>query len=276
MKNVSRMIGLSALAMALATTTALAQGTVTGTNALNDRIEDLERAVARDMARAQDAARFGNPEARMGFSGSASLSYTATHGNSETNEFTLGARLRYAEGRWVHTMGLALDYGNSAAGASKQEAFGVFDSAYFINDRAYGFVTGRVKYNGLAAGTDARTDAFVGFGPGYRIINTPDAAWRLQAGVGVSHLGYADGTEVTEVGYIGSSRAYLKLTDTVFVTNDTDVLFSNGGWRANNDLGVSLKVTDAISTRVSYLTEYNSARAITTDGKLGVSLVFGF
>ena len=35
-------------------------------------------------------------------------------------------------------------------------------------------------------------------------------------------------------------------------------------------------MTDAFATRVSYLTEYNEARAIRTDNKLGISLVMGF
>ena len=37
-----------------------------------------------------------------------------------------------------------------------------------------------------------------------------------------------------------------------------------------------MKMNDAFSTRVSYLTEYNDSRAIRSDNKLGVSLVYGF
>ena len=44
----------------------------------------------------------------------------------------------------------------------------------------------------------------------------------------------------------------------------------------NNDLGVNFKMSDAFSTRVSYLTEYNDSPVIRTDNKLGVSLVYGF
>jgi putative salt-induced outer membrane protein len=277
MTTILKASGLSALAFAMATTTALAQGALTGTTALNERIDEIERNVATDMARSQDAARFGNPDQRMGFSGSASLSYSALHGNTESHEFTLGARLRYAEGRWAHTLGLALDYGrNSTTGDAKQRAFGVFDSAYSFNPTTYGFVTGRLDIDGLATGTNVRTDGFIGAGPGFRIVNTPDTAWRVQAGIGASFIGMADGTETLELGYIASSRAFFRITENAFVTNDTDILYSNAGWRANNDLGLSLKVSNAVTTRVSYLTSFNSANAITTDGKLGVSLVFGF
>ena len=57
---------------------------------------------------------------------------------------------------------------------------------------------------------------------------------------------------------------------------DTDIVKSDTALRIGNDLGVNFKVTDAFSTRVSYLTEYNDSRAIRADNKLGVSLVYGF
>ena len=34
---------------------------------------------------------------------------------------------------------------------------------------------------------DFRTDAFLGFGPGYRILNSEQTTWRVQAGVGVRY-----------------------------------------------------------------------------------------
>jgi putative salt-induced outer membrane protein len=35
-------------------------------------------------------------------------------------------------------------------------------------------------------------------------------------------------------------------------------------------------VTDALTTRVSYLTDDNEARDIRTDNRLGLSIVYGF
>jgi putative salt-induced outer membrane protein len=62
----------------------------------------------------------------------------------------------------------------------------------------------------------------------------------------------------------------------VFGTMDTDVLKSDSALRINNDLGVNFKVSDQFATRISYLTEYNDSRAIRTDNKVGLSLVYGF
>ena len=39
---------------------------------------------------------------------------------------------------------------------------------------------------------------------------------------------------------------------------------------------MNFDVTDAFSTRLSYLTKDNDSRAIRADNKLGISLVYGF
>ena len=268
--------GASVLALLVAGPV-LAQTTITGVRDVNDRIDDINEIVAEDMERAEDAARFGNPEARAGLSGSASIGYSGKTGNNESQEFSAGARLRYASGNWVQNVGIALDFAEDNNAKTKEDVLGVYDANYYFNDNFYAFALGRVETDGLAStAADTQTDAFLGFGPGYRVVNTPDMTWRVQAGIGVSYLKDGTGASETETGYIASSRFFYKFNDNVFATNDTDVLYSDTALRVNNDLGVNFKMSDAFATRVSYLTEYNEARAIRTDNKLGVSLVMGF
>lgn len=266
----------SALVLALAAP-ALAQTDLTGTTALDDRLEDIEDDVADEMARAEDAARFGNPEFRQGFSGSASLGYSGKTGNNESQEMTLGVRLRYAQGQLVHTLGAALDYAEAEGTSTKEDVFAVYDASYYFDDRFYVFGLARVETDGLAdEATEVRRDGFVGVGPGYRVVNTPEMTWRIQAGIGISYLEDGARESETETGYLAASRFYYRISDSMFLTNDTDVLSSDTALRANNDLGVNFRVTDAMSTRISYLTEYNDSREIRTDNKLGLAVVFGF
>ncbi|NUB43922.1 DUF481 domain-containing protein [Fertoebacter nigrum] len=278
MKHTTRIAGVSALALLLAGTSAFAQTTLTGTQALEDRIEDIEDDIAEDMERAEDANRFGAAETREGLSGSASLGYSGSTGNEESQDLTAGARLRFAQGQFVQTIGLALEFTETDNQATKEDVFAVYDANYYFNDSFYGFALGRIASDGLADGFADRTktDAFLGFGPGYRIVNTPDLAWRVQAGIGVSYLEDGFDNSETETGYIASSRLFWRINENVFATNDTDILKSDSALRINNDLGVNFKVTDAFATRVSYLTDYNDSNAIRTDNKLGVSLVYGF
>lgn len=277
MTNIVRLGGVSALALLLGATVSLAQNRITGINDINDRIDDVGIDVNRDLNYGNDAQRFGNPEFQPGLSGSASLSYSGKTGNNESQEFSAGARLRYAQGQFIQTIGVVLDYSDDDGDRTKEDIFAVYDGNYFFNDQFYAFILGRAESDGLANTVDeVRTDAFLGVGPGYRIINNPNTTWRVQAGVGVSYLEDGVGNDDTEVGYIASSRFYYAFNENVFMTNDTDVLSSDAALRINNDLGVSFKMSDAFATRVSYLTDYNDERAERTDNRLGLSLVYGF
>lgn len=276
-----RTLGAGVLAIAAAQVAfapaAVAQVAITGVESVNDRIDDIGDDVAEDLARAEDAARFGNPEFQPGLSGSASLGYSGKTGNNESQDITAGVRLRYAQGQFVQTIGAALDFAEANNTATKEDVFVVYDANYYFDQNFYGFALARLQTNGLAdTAAENRRDAFLGFGPGYRILNSPDVSWRVQAGIGVSYLQDGARNSTTETGYLAASRFFYRINENLFVTNDTDVLKSDSALRANNDLGLNVKMTDAFSTRISYLTEYNDSRAIRTDNKLGVSLVFGF
>lgn len=267
---------IAALALALTTSGALAQELL-GTTALNDTLDDIDRDVARDMNRSNDASRFGNPSFRPGLSGSAALSFSGKTGNNESQDLTIGTRLRYASGRIVQTLGVAIDFQEANNNATKEDVFAVYDANYYFNDQFYAFGLARIQTDGLATTIgDVKEDAFIGFGPGYRVFNTDQMTWRVQAGIGKSYIKYGDDSSESEVASIVSSRFFYGFNENTFMTMDTDVLKSDAALRVNNDLGVSFKMTDAFSTRVSYLTEYNDSRAIRSDNKLGVSLVYGF
>jgi putative salt-induced outer membrane protein len=271
------LIGASAIALIVATSAVFAQSEITGITTLEDRLDDIDEAIADDLARSNDDNRFGNPDFQPGLSGSASLGYSGKTGNNESQEFSAGARLRYAQGQFVQTLGVALDFADDNGVKTKEDVFAVYDGNYYFNDQFYAFVLGRVETDGLAnTASETKADGFIGVGPGYRIINTPDATWRVQAGVGLSYLKDGVDNSETETGYIASSRAYYRFSDAIFGTMDTDVLKSDSALRINNDLGVNFQVSDQFSTRISYLTEYNDSRAIRTDNKVGLSLVYGF
>ena len=276
MKKAYLLLTVPVLALSVALP-AFAQDTVTGIRTLNDRLEDIEDDVADDMARSEDAARFGFPEYQPGFSGSASLGYSAQTGNTDSQDFALGVRMRYAQGPWVQTLGVAADFSETAGTKTEENIFAVYDGNYYFNERFYMFGLARAQRDGLAdEATEFSRDGFIGVGPGYRVINESNMAWRLQAGIGVSYLRDGLGNSETETGYIASSRFFYQISDSMFLTNDTDVLSSDTALRATNDLGVNFKVTEQLSTRVSYLTDFNDARAIKSDNRLGVSLVVGF
>ena len=149
MKSITRIAGrfvrISAKAFAVAAIPAFALADIVGVDAVDERIGDLAETALTELARAEDASRFGNPEERDGLSGSASLSYRGKTGNSERQEFSTGARLRYADGQFVHNLGFALDFADRAGVKTKEDILAVYDGNYCFNDKVYGFVLGRVE-----------------------------------------------------------------------------------------------------------------------------------
>ncbi|WP_312525748.1 DUF481 domain-containing protein [Paracoccus sp. (in: a-proteobacteria)] len=312
MNTFSKLAGATILAAATVAPAYAQQEIATGANAVgitdvNEQMRDVERDVRDDFARSEDNYRFGPGSGNEGVFGSIALSYAGRTGNEENQDFSLAGRLSQNYGQFAQSVGILLEYGEDDQGdAETKRTSVIYDAAYFFNDRFYAFALGRVATDGMAGDVDGlsdsqdyqdldgglKRDAFLGVGPGYRILNNDTTAWRVQAGVGIRYTkaynvtsdanpadplaGTGEWDSNTDVGYIVSSRFYHRFNENIFVTNDTDYLTSDVNDLITNELGVNFKMSDAFATRVSYKTEYVSDRAIRTDNTLGVSLVYGF
>ena len=266
----------SSIVAMIAASGAFAQGALVGTEALDDRIDDIQEDVDDEFEKSDDDERFGGNQYAQGWSGSLSASLSATSGNTDTGDFSLGARMRYGAGPWNHSFGAAIEYGEDNGVTSKEEAFGTYEANRYFNESFYLFGLGSVRYDDFASN---RYDAFLGAGPGYRVVNTEDMTWRIQAGPGVRYTEDQLGDSETELAGLASSRFFYEVSETVFLTNDTDVLHSSDGTLATNEFGVNFKMTDTLSTRLGYRTEYNSdplPGVENTDNALTAAIVFGF
>ena len=286
----------TALALpAFAQTEISAGADAAGVSAIDDRLIDVEDAVRDDFRRDADADRFGPADRRQGLFGSMALTYSGRTGNTENQDLAIAGRVSYNQGPWAQSVGLLIEFGEDDDGFKDQEEVSaIYDAQYYFDDRFYAFALGRFTVNGLVDGepnrpeadptselSDLRRDGFLGVGPGYRIINNETTTWRVQAGIGMRYTQtgqqYINDDSETEMGYIASSRVYHRFNDMIFVTNDTDYLGSSDADDViTNELGVNFRMTDALATRVSYRTEYQENRAIRTDNKLGLSIVYGF
>lgn len=300
MKNMTLLGGATAILTALSVPAFAQTEVITGADAagiteVNDRISDIEDAVKDDFARSQDPDRFGPADRRQGLFGAMSLQYSGSTGNSESQDLAIAGRVNYNQHPFAQSVSLAIEFGENDNGdKDKEEVAAIYGAQYYFNDRFYAFALGRLNVDGLVDGEadyagddvaeelgDLRRDGFLGFGPGYRILNTESTTWRVQAGVGVRYTQtgqqYVDDESDTELGYIVSSRLYHRINDMMFVTNDTDYLGSKDADDViTNELGLNFKMSDQLATRVSYSTEYQENRPIRTDNTLGVAVVYGF
>lgn len=276
---------VSAVALMTAAPVA-AQNRITGVEALNDDIDDVQIQLERDQRRGRDAERFGPNGVPQGWRGSFALSASGTSGNTDTGELSGAGRVTYGTGNWSHLIGIGLEYGEANGTKSEEKVFATYEASRYFTPEVYGFVLGTLQYDGFhvdGLGNEivgaSETNAFLGFGPGYRVLNQPNHTWRIQAGPGIRYYSDINDVSDTEVALVASSRYFYAFNDTVSFTMDTDILGSDVNTLVSNDAGLNYKISDNFSTRLSYRTDYNTDPAAgqkSSDNTIGVSLVLGF
>lgn len=270
-------VGVLALVAALTTTSATAQNLIGRDSVAGDRNEDLVEAIEDDAERELD--RFGNEGRPQGFTGSVAVRGIAQSGNSETLNVGIGSDLNYVWGPNGLELQLNYAYSDDDDTPSEESLFYGLEYTRDFNPKVFGFA----KIQGSADGaTDAQfeSDTFLSFGAGYRIYNDADRQWSVQAGPGYRFASLNDvgSADVSEGAFGISSDFAKKLSDTVFLTNDTDFILSSSDDVVFNDFALNVSMTDKLALRTSILTEYHTepGTAKSTDNTFGVSLVYSF
>lgn len=276
MKMIATLAATTVLALSIAAPAFAQSNTVTGITQLDDRIDDIDRDARRDLNRQNDSARFGENDVVQGFRGSAALTASGASGNTDTGDLSVAGRLTYGQGAWNHLIGFAAEYGEANGINNEEEFFATYEGSRFFTPKFYAYGTGRYSFDGFDSN---RQDAFLGLGLGYRIYNTSQVAWRVQGGPGIRYVEDQNRDSESDVAALLSSRLFYQATDTISLTNDTDILGSDVDYVVSNDFGVNFKVNDTLSTRISYRTEYQSdplPGLRNSDNTIGLSLVVGF
>ena len=267
--------GAAVVATAFAST-ASAQNVFTGTNVAEDRNEDLLEAIEDDAER--DLDRFGNEGRAQGFTGSFALRGIANSGNTDSTDVGIGSDLNYVWGPNGIELQLSYTYGEDDGTKNEESLFYGLEYARDINPRLFGF--GKIQ-GSVDEFSSFENDTFVSFGAGYRIFNEADRQWSVQAGPGYrfAELNDVTSADISEGAFGVSSDFTMKLTETVYLTNDTDIVSSRSDTVAYNDLAVSVSMTDSLALRSSVLTEYHTDPEPgfkSTDNTFGLSLVYSF
>lgn len=268
---------IAAAIAAIIASSASAQTLIGRDTVAGDRNEDLIEAIEDDAKRELD--RFGNEGRPEGYTGSVALRGIIQSGNTETTNIGIGTDMNYVTGPNGIELQLNYAYSDDDETDAEESLFYGLEYTRDLNPQFFGFA----KLQGSAdSATDAQyeTDTFLSFGAGYRIFNEADTQWSVQAGPGYRFAELNDVTDGNvDEGAFGVSSDYAqKLTETVFVTNDTDVIWSESDTVVFNDLALSVAMTDTLALRTSVLTEFHTepGDAEDTDNTFGVSLVYSF
>ena len=272
-------IGAATSVFVQGTTMALSQTAFDQTDAATNRNEDLREQIEEDFER--DDRRFGNTGRQLGYSGSVALRATASSGNSETADIGIGADFLYFDGTNGYSAEFFYDYAEDSGTRNEESLYYDLEYTRDFSLRAYGFA----KVQGTVDEFSAyETDTFVGFGLGYRVYDTPELQWTVQAGPGYR---FADLTAVSlndldEPAVAGASNLYVELSETAYLTNATDIISSDNDTVIYNELdqaGRFLRMAGDLALKTSLRTEHHTdprAGFDATDNTYGVSLVYSF
>lgn len=268
---------ITAAIAAIIASSASAQTLIGRDTVAGDRNDDLIEAIEDDAERELD--RFGNEGRADGFTGSVALRGIVQSGNTDTTNIGIGSDMNYVSGPNGLELQLNYAYSKDEDEDADESLFYGLEYTRDLNPQFFGFA----KLQGSAdSATDAQfeTDTFLSFGAGYRVFNEADRQWSVQAGPGYRFAQLNDITDgdVSEGAFGVSSDYAHKLTDTVFLTNDTDVIWSESDTVVFNDLALNVAMTETLALRTSVLTEYHTepGTAEATDNTFGVSLVYSF
>lgn len=261
--------------------TAVAAQTTTFDNlgAAETAVDDLQEQMEDDQER--DLAGFGTEGREVGDYGSVALRYTSTSNDGDTsNDLGLGLRYGWFDGVNGIDTNASYVYGEENGTITENTLLAGADYRRNLSDRVFAYGQVDLSIDKQTTTVDEYTqDIFAGAGIGYRIFNSADTQWSVQAGPGYRAAEVVGGAKVNEAAASVSSNLFVSLTDTVYLTNDTDVIYSEYATTIANDLAVNVALTDTLALRTSYATRFNDLTDNSfSDGEntLGVSVVYNF
>ncbi len=259
---------------------AFAQDTIFGTASAETEVEDLQDQIEDDAER--DAFTFGNAGRTVGTYGSVALransaqSYT---GGDDIIAVGIGANYGFFDGVNGSELNLSYSFGSTNGTEDKNTLNAGYDYTRDLSEDFYAYGAFNVKFDNLAELTDTRRDAFLGFGVGYRIINTAETQWAVQAGPGYRYIELGDGSETDEAAYSIESSLFQRFSDTLYLSNDTTLIGSDSDLAITNELALNVSMTDTLSLRTSVVSEWSGAdfdSVEATDNTFGVAVVYNF
>lgn len=274
-------------------------GGVGGVNSVNTSINTLETNVASNLG-GYGALGYAAPGYSVypttagflapytgGWRGSFSLSgssntsdLNAASGSEDTrsDDLSIGARLSNVAGLWQHTVSIfgkvSVEEGDSDVEVNEFKVG--YDGNRMISGRYYAY--GAISANSSTADI-LDFDGVASIGVGARIVDTPISNWRVQGGPAYVYTAKDGDVSTNQEGALLSSRITYQMSPRTSLTNDTDYVWSENFEKISNDLALNYKLTDTISARLGYLTEYEGDEvnmAETTKNNVNVSAVLSF
>lgn len=210
------------------------------------------------------------------WSGSVTLGYLGTSGNTDTKTFRTGFEVAYATGDWIHTLDAAGNGGEDSGVVTAEAYQSNFKSTYNFTEHDYLF--GQVSWRkDRFAGVTEQLGGTVGYGR--RVIDTPSHLLSLDIGAGYRESDRADGTTETSAIGRGSLDYTWTISETAKFEQDLIIEFGSDNTFIESVSEVHASLVGELALVLSYTLRNNSdvpAGTEKTDTLTAISLEYGF
>ena len=220
------------------------------------------------------------------WSGQGQVGAFHTSGNSNNTGVTLSLALNRAGIDWTHRLRATADYQRSNGRTSREQLLVAYEPRYQIRKDLFSYALAQYESDRFQ-GFDSRYS--VSGGLGYKLIDSKAAQLSVKAGPSWRRVDYLDGTSDNAFGALAGMDFDWQLANRLKLTQDANLVADTGGSAAIFvdststsvllTTGLEAKVSDSLSTRVSYSVDYDSnppTGAVSTDTQSRFTLVYGF
>ena len=223
------------------------------------------------LAHAQDAAR------KDGWSGTGELGLAISKGNTDSQTLIGKLNIAKEDAQWKHSAGASFLYGkqDDVESARRYEVFG--SSGYRLSPRSYVLGSARNERDHFTA-NEYQWTAAIGYG--FEAIKNKDTHLTFEVGPGYRWAKLQDlrehKNEAIARGFIDFGH---KLTETTSVYNTLLIEAGSDNTYARNDLGLLVKMTDALALKAGVEVRHNTdvlPCTKKTDTLTTMNVVYGF
>jgi putative salt-induced outer membrane protein len=207
-------------------------------------------------------------------------------GNTDNLGLSLAVTLDRKGVDWTHRLRGTADYQQSNGSTTREQYFASYEPRYQINDGLFAY--GLAQYE---------RDEFQGYygryalsgGLGYRVVANGAVNLSVKAGPAYRRTDYVIGGAEDSLAALAGIDFNWKINDRLSLTHDANAVAESGGEAtvfldsSNTSLnfvtGLDAKISNRLSTRLSYSLDYNSNPAlnsVSTDTLSRFTLVYGF
>lgn len=199
-----------------------------------------------------------------------------TSGNTDATGVAAGLKLHREGIKWRHNIFVAADYQRTDGDTTREYIQAGYKADYKVSDRLYFYGLGQYERDPIAGYTRRLT---AGTGIGYKVIAEPNMTLDLEAGPSWRQTHYVGGLKESKIAARVAGNFGWQIAPTLKFTESASVYLQSGSQTYNSLTGLDFKVSDKISTRLSYLLQHESdplAGRKATDSTARFTVVYGF